>query len=125
MSTLGIGVLVIAFAFVPFVNSVWQLALMAGLFSVGMAFGNTGLTALVSEAAENRLQGTVLSVTSSLDSFSGIVAPPASTALLGAFGSPWSAASSLVFGLIAFVMGVQNGKRDAVSTAPSVESAAS
>jgi MFS family permease len=114
-----------AFAVVPFVNSVWQLAVMAGLFSVGMAFGNTGLTALISEAAENRLQGTVLSVTSSLDSFSGIVAPPASTALLGAFGSPWSAASSLFFAFVAFVMGVQSGRRDAVSTAPTVESAAS
>lgn len=125
MSTLGIGALVMAFAFVPFVNSVWQLALMAGFFSIGMAFGNTGLTALISEAAENRLQGTVLSVTSSLDSFAGIVAPPASTALLGAFGSPWSAASSLVFACVAFVMGVQSGRRDALSTAPSVESAAS
>ena len=125
LSTLGIGSLVLAFAVVPFVNSVWQLALMAGLFSVGMAFGNTGLTALISESAEDRVQGTVLSVTSSLDSFAGIVAPPTSTGLLGAFGSPWSAASSLLFAFIAFVMGVQNGKRDALSTAPSVESAAS
>jgi MFS family permease len=125
MSTIGIGALVMAFAYVPFVNSVWQLAVMAGFFSIGMAFGNTGLTALISEAAEDRLQGTVLSVTSSLDSFSGIIAPPASTELLGAFGSPWSAASSLFFAVVAFVMGVQNGKRDAVSTAPSVESAAS
>jgi MFS transporter, DHA1 family, tetracycline resistance protein len=121
-STLGIGALVMAFAFVPFVNSVWQLALMAGLFSIGMAFGNTGLTALISEAADDRLQGTVLSVTSSLDSFSGIVAPPTSTALLGALGSPWSAASSLFFATIAFALGVKNGRRDAVGTAPSVES---
>jgi hypothetical protein len=80
---------------------------------------------LISEAAEDRLQGTVLSVTSSIDSFSGIVSPPSSTAILGAFGSPWSAAYSLVFACVAFVMGVQNGRRDALSTAPSVESAAS
>jgi DHA1 family tetracycline resistance protein-like MFS transporter len=125
MSTLGIGALVLGFAIVPLVGSVWQLALMTAFFSVGMAFGNTGLTALISEAAEDRLQGTVLSVTSSIDSFSGIVSPPSSTAILGAFGSPWSAAYSLVFACVAFVMGVQNGRRDALSTAPSVESAAS
>lgn len=125
MSTLGIGALVCAFAYVPFVASVWQLAVMSLFFSAGMAFGNTGLTALISEASDDSVQGTVLSVTSSLDSFSGIVAPPASTALLGAYGSPFSAASSLVFAAIAFVMGVQNGKRDAVSTAPSTETAAS
>jgi DHA1 family tetracycline resistance protein-like MFS transporter len=119
MSTLGIGALVCAFAFVPFVASVWQLAIMAVFFSIGMAFGNTGLTALISATAEDSVQGTVLSVTSSLDSFAGIVAPPTSTGLLGSLGSPWSAASSLVFALVALAMGVQNGRRDAVSTASS------
>jgi MFS transporter, DHA1 family, tetracycline resistance protein len=125
MSTLGIGALVVGFAIVPIVGTVWQLAIMTACFSVGMAFGNTGLTALISEAAEDRLQGTVLSVTSSIDSFSGIVSPPSSTAILGAFGSPWSSAYSLVFACIAFVMGVQNGRREALSPAPSVESAES
>lgn len=80
---------------------------------------------LISEGAEDSVQGTVLSVTSSLDSFSGIVSPPASTALLGVYGSAYSAASSLFFAAIALVMGIQNGKRDAVSTAPSTETAAS
>jgi DHA1 family tetracycline resistance protein-like MFS transporter len=123
MSTLGIGALVCAFAFVPFVASVWQLAIMSGFFSIGMAFGNTGLIALISAAAEDRLQGTVLSVTSSLDSISGITAPPLSTGLLGAFGSPFSALSSLLFAIIAFVMGLQNGRRDIVHTASSPETA--
>jgi MFS family permease len=111
MSTLGIASLVCAFAFVPFVHAVWELALMSGFFSIGMAFGNTGLTALISEAADNTVQGTVLSVTSSLDSFSGIVAPPASTGVLGAFGSPWSSAPSFVFATIALVMGLRETKR--------------
>lgn len=125
MSTLGIGALVCAFAYVPFVTAVWQLAVMSLFFSVGMAFGNTGLTALISEGAEDAVQGTVLSVTSSLDSFSGIVAPTASTALLGAWGAAWSGASSLLFAAIALAMGWQNGRRDAVSTAPSTDIAAS
>ena len=106
MSTFGIAALVCAFAFVPFVNAVWQLAIMSAFFSIGMAFGNTGIIALISSSAEDAVQGTVLSVTSSLDSFSGIVAPPASTGLLGALGSPWSAASSLLFAAIALVMGL-------------------
>ncbi len=119
MSTAGIAVLVCAFAFVPFVTTVWQLAIMAALFSVGMAFGNTGLLALISSAAHDSVQGTVLSVTSSLDSFSGIVSPPLSTGLLGAFGSPWSSMSSLLFAGAALVMGMQSGRRDAVGNAPS------
>jgi DHA1 family tetracycline resistance protein-like MFS transporter len=116
MSTLGIASLVCALAFVPFVSAVWQLAIMSGFFSIGMAFGNTGLIALISAAAEDTLQGTVLSVTSSLDSLSGNVSPPISTGLLGAFGSPYSAASSLIFALAALVLGI-NGKE----TAPAVE----
>ena len=107
MSTFGIASLVCAFAFVPFVQTVWEMAVVTAFFSVGMAFGNTGLTALISSAAEDRVQGTVLSVTSSLDSFSGIVSPPISTGLLGSLGSPWSAASSLFFALVALVMGVR------------------
>lgn len=116
MSTLGIASLVCAMAFVPFVSAVWQLAIMSGFFSVGMAFGNTGLIALISGAAEDTVQGTVLSVTSSLDSLSGIVAPPISTGLLGALGSPYSALSSLFFALVALVMGIQRAKEPAPAT---------
>ncbi len=116
MSTIGMASLVCAFAFVPFVATVWQLAIMSAIFSVGMAFGNTGLLALISSAAEDAVQGTVLSVTSSLDSFSGIISPPLSTGLLGAFGSPWSAMSSLFFAAVALAMGMHSGKRDAVGT---------
>jgi MFS transporter, DHA1 family, tetracycline resistance protein len=120
MSTFGIGALVCAFASVPFVANVWEMAAVTAFFSVGMAFGNTGLTALISAAAEDKVQGTVLSVTSSLDSFSGIVSPPISTGLLGALGSPWSSASSLLFALVALAMGVRSGRRDVVHTAPSI-----
>lgn len=110
MSNMGLGTLAAAFAFVPFVHDVWELAIMAGLFSVGMAFGNTGLIAIISGHAEDAVQGTVLGVTSSLDSFSGIVAPPASTALLGSFGSQWSAGFSLFFALVALSLGLKRAR---------------
>lgn len=113
MSTLGIASLVCGFAVVPFIGAVWQLAVMAAFFSIGMAFGNTGILALVSATAEDSVQGTVLSVTSSLDSFAGIVSPPLSTGLLGAFGSPYSAASSLLFAVIALAMGLRAGETPA------------
>lgn len=112
MSTLGIASLVCGLACVPFVDAVWQLAIMSAFFSIGMAFGNTGLIALISAAAEDTVQGTVLSVTSSLDSLSGIVAPPISTELLGALGSPWSAASSLFFAVVALLLGVRSGQTE-------------
>ncbi len=116
MSTFGIASLVCAFACVPFVTTVWQLAIMSGFFSIGMAFGNTGLIALISAAAGNSVQGTVLGVTSSLDSLSGILAPPASTGMLGAFGSPFAGLSSLVFAVVALVLGLgqQASSRSAI-----------
>ncbi|HEY9181229.1 MAG TPA: MFS transporter [Candidatus Baltobacteraceae bacterium] len=117
MSTLGIGSLVCAFALVPFVRTVWEMAVVTAFFSIGMAFGNTGLTALISAAAEDKVQGTVLSVTSSLDSFSGIVSPPLSTGLLGVLGSPWSAASSLLFAVVAFMLGMRGPGLDALAQA--------
>lgn len=120
MSTIGIAALVCGFAFVPFINSVWQLGIMSAFFSIGMAFGNTGLIALISAAADDSVQGTVLSVTSSLDSFSGIIAPPLSTGLLGAFGSPYAAASSLLFSLVAFGLGLRANDAEEVPHAAAV-----
>jgi DHA1 family tetracycline resistance protein-like MFS transporter len=113
MSTAGLFVLTAGFAFVPFVHNVYALAPMAALFSVGLALSNNGLTALISNAADARRQGTVLSVTSSLDSFSGIISPPISTAALGSLGSPWAGAYSCFFALIAFIAGVVQGRRTA------------
>jgi DHA1 family tetracycline resistance protein-like MFS transporter len=122
MSTLGIALLIASFAILPFVHSLYGIAIIAFCFSSGMPLANTGLTALISGASDERRQGTVLGVTSSLDSLSGIVAPPVSTALLDKLGSPWSGAESFLFALIAFVMGLRQTKRgtDEVRTAPSM-----
>ena len=130
MSTLGVGSLVIAFASVPLVHSVWQLVGLMLFFSVGMAFGNTGLTALISGSVDDRRQGTVLGVTSSLDSFAGIVSPPISTAFLGELGAAWSGAWSLLFALVALIMGLVQGRsedsaaKSAAGAAPSLSAEA-
>lgn len=112
MSTLGIGILVLGFTFVPFVHNVIELAGLMVFFSSGMAFGSTGLTAIISGSVDDSRQGTVLSVTSSLDSFAGIVAPPVSTAFLGSLGSAWAGVWSLVFAAIAFAMGAIQGRSE-------------
>jgi multidrug resistance protein len=114
MSNVGLACLVVAFALVPFTHTVLATLAIITLFSVGMAFANTGLTAIVSNASSEARQGTVLGVTSSLDSFSGIVSPPISTGLLGRYGSPYSGLESLVFAAVAFVFGLTLTKKSEV-----------
>ncbi len=107
MSTIGIVLLAAAFGVVPFVHAIYLMFVVMVLFSIGMAFANTGLTAMISNAVDERRQGTVLGVASSLDSVAGIVSPPISTGLLGKFGSPWASAASLLFAVVALVLGLR------------------
>jgi len=110
MSNAGLALLVTGFAFVPFVHSVALLAPVMVLFSCGMAFTNTGITALISNAASDREQGTVLGTSSSLDSLSGIVAPPVSTGLLAAYGPRFAGAESVLMVLVALSMGLAQAR---------------
>ncbi|HEY8297043.1 MAG TPA: MFS transporter [Candidatus Baltobacteraceae bacterium] len=106
MSSLGLVSLLAAFLLVAEVHGLVLLAIMAPLFSIGMAFANTGITALISNAAADNRQGTVLGVSSSLDSFAGIVSPLASTGLLTKYGSPYAGVTSAVLSAIALAMGL-------------------
>jgi len=54
----------------------------------------------------------VLGTSSSLDSLSGILAPPASTGMLGAFGPRFAGIESLTFASVALAMGLFNARRD-------------
>jgi DHA1 family tetracycline resistance protein-like MFS transporter len=106
MSNLGLACLAASFCAVPFVHSVYSLVPMAMAFGFGMALANSGITALISNAASDREQGTVLGVSSSLDSLSGTVAPPLSTGLLTSFGPRVAGIESLVFSAAALGMGL-------------------
>jgi predicted MFS family arabinose efflux permease len=110
MSNVGLASLVAAFGWVPFVHSVPLLAVTMLLFSFGMALTNTGITALISNTATAREQGTVLGTSSSLDSLSGIIAPPVSTGLLASYGPRFAGIESLGFAAIALVMGFANAR---------------
>src|SRR5208337_2444289 len=68
MSLVGLALLVLAFSATPFTHTPLAFAGVMVLFAVGGAFANNGITALISNAATEREQGTVLGVSSSLDS---------------------------------------------------------
>lgn len=119
MSSIGLAILVTAFAITPFVHNIYTVSLIMILFSCGMAFANNGLTAMISNAATEREQGTVLGVSSSLDSLSGILSPPLSTGILTAYGSPFAGIASLVMAAVALTLGIRNS-----IVAPAVHQAA-
>ncbi|HEY5425176.1 MAG TPA: MFS transporter, partial [Candidatus Tumulicola sp.] len=119
MSNVGLVSLAAAFATVPFVHDLALLSVTMILFSFGMALVSTGITALISNAASDREQGTVLGASSSLDSLSGILAPPVSTGLLAGFGPAFAGIEPLALATVALAMGLANarGERLAPATA--------
>jgi MFS transporter, DHA1 family, tetracycline resistance protein len=117
MSNVGLALLVTGFAFVPFVHTITLLAGVMIIFSCGMAFTNTGITALISNAASDREQGTVLGTSSSLDSLSGIIAPPVSTGLLAAYGPRFAGGESIAMTFIALLMGLAQARSEPGSSA--------
>jgi MFS transporter, DHA1 family, tetracycline resistance protein len=120
MSNVGLASLTIAFATVPFVHDITMLSVTMILFSFGMALVNTGITALISNAATDREQGTVLGASSSLDSLSGILAPPVSTGLLAGFGPAFAAVQPLSLVVVALVMGLVNARREGTPPTPDI-----
>ena len=108
MSIVGLISLVVGFSLVPFAHTIWAVAGIMGLFALGMAFASNGITAQISNASTAREQGTVLGVGSSLDSLSGIIAPPISTGILAQYGSPYAGVASLVMSAVSLVLGIRN-----------------
>jgi DHA1 family tetracycline resistance protein-like MFS transporter len=108
MSNVGLTSLVAGFALVPLVHGLTLLTVTMLLFSVGMALANTGITALISNAASDREQGTVLGTSSSLDSLSGILAPPVSTGLLSVYGARFAGIESFALAAVALLMGLRS-----------------
>jgi MFS transporter, DHA1 family, tetracycline resistance protein len=115
MSNVGLISLVAGFALVPFVHNLAILSAMMLLFAFGMALTNTGITALISNAASDREQGTVLGTSSSLDSLSGILAPPVSTGVLGAYGSRFAGIESFTTAAIALALGLRNARGERIA----------
>jgi DHA1 family tetracycline resistance protein-like MFS transporter len=124
MSTLGLGLLVAGMACTPFVHNPLTFAGVMVLFAMGSAYANNGINAMLSNAASEREQGTVLGVGSSLDSLSGIIAPPISTGLLTGYGSHFAGVESLVAAIIGLILGVRNSLLTPTVTPVTVETLA-
>lgn len=122
MSTLGLALLVAGMACTPFVHNPLSFAGVMVLFAMGSAYANNGINAMLSNAASEREQGTVLGVGSSLDSLSGIIAPPISTGLLTTYGSGFAGVESLVMAIVGLILGVRNSLLTPVVTTVTVES---
>jgi MFS transporter, DHA1 family, tetracycline resistance protein len=125
MSNVGLACLVAGFALVFFIGH--SLALLGSamlLFGFGMALTNTGITALISNAASDHEQGTVLGTSSSLDSLSGILAPPVSTEVLTAYGPRFAGIESLALAAVALTMGLRSARGEYASAAGADASAA-
>jgi MFS transporter, DHA1 family, tetracycline resistance protein len=118
MSNTGLACLALSFCAVPFVHNVYALVPLMMSFAFGMALANTGITALISNKASDKEQGTVLGVSSSLDSLSGTISPPLSTGLLSHYGSRVAGAESLVFSVVALGMGLFAARGETSAPAP-------
>jgi DHA1 family tetracycline resistance protein-like MFS transporter len=118
MSNIGLTCLALAFCTVPFIHTVYALIPLMMAFAFGMALANTGITALISNKASDREQGTVLGVSSSLDSLSGTISPPLSTGLLSHYGTRVAGAESLVFSVVALGMGLFAARGETSASAP-------
>ena len=112
MSSLGLAILIVAFATLPFAHTVLTVGCAMALFALGNAFAQNGITALISNTATSREQGTVLGVGSSLDSLSGILAPPISTGLLSRYGGPFASLEPLALAAVGLVMGLAAAPND-------------
>jgi DHA1 family tetracycline resistance protein-like MFS transporter len=105
-NNIGLAATLVSFAVVPFMHDAATALAMLVFFALGLSINNATLAALIGEAAPENARGTIFGVGSSLDSVSGVVMPPLSTATLSAYGSASTAAISGVLTLAALIMGL-------------------
>jgi len=105
-SNLGFAAACLFFILVPFMHQAVVLLCAQALFAFALSVANATLAALLTDASPDDVRGTVLGVGASLESISGMVMPPISTAVLGSFGPPWTGAISAFFCFIALALGV-------------------
>lgn len=106
MANWGMASLILSFALVPFVHVIWMMAIVMLLFAFGQSLGNAGITAQISNTASKREQGTVLGVSSSLDSAAGITSPLLSTGIFSRCGSGYAGAEPLAFAVLGLLIGI-------------------
>jgi multidrug resistance protein len=105
-SNIGFAAACAFFLSVPFIHNVTELFLTQILFAFALSVSGATLAALLADAAPESSRGTILGVGSSLEALSGVAMPTLSTAVLAAYGPPWTGAVSAFFCSIALVLGL-------------------
>lgn len=111
-ANIGIASLLLGFLLVPFAHTLLTMLPTVLLFGFGMSVTRPSLTALLTDQTPENQRGTILGVSSALDNISGVLMPPLSTGLLGAFGPAWAGATSAFWSAIALALGL-NAQRKA------------
>ncbi|MBV8281429.1 MAG: MFS transporter [Candidatus Eremiobacteraeota bacterium] len=124
-ANIGITCLLTAFLLVPIIHNILTLIPTMALFAFGMAITRPSLTALLTERTPENQRGTILGVSSALDNLSGVLMPPVSTGVLGAFGPAWAGAPSAFWSAVALVLGLNAQRKERARGAPAVEAATS
>lgn len=114
-SNAGFAAAVLFFLLVPFLHAPLVLFASQALFAFALAVANATLAALLTDASPEHVRGAILGVGSSLDAASGIIMPTISTAVLAAFGPPWTGGISAFFCFIALALGVARQRHNALA----------
>lgn len=105
-NNIGLVAMSLAFGIAPLLHDWLSASVMIVLFSFGLSINNATIAALIADAAPENQRGTILGVSSSLESASGVVMPPISTGALGLYGVPAVAGMSAFFALLALALGL-------------------
>ncbi|HLN47347.1 MAG TPA: MFS transporter, partial [Magnetospirillaceae bacterium] len=111
-ANIGIVALLVGFLLVPFIHNVPTLLPTMLLFAIGMSITRPSLTALLTDRTPENQRGTILGVSSALDNLSGVLMPPISTGVLGAFGPAWAGAPSAFWAAVALVLGLRLQRKE-------------
>jgi len=123
-ANIGIASLFLAFMLVPFEHTLLTILPTILLFGFGMSIARPSLTALLTNQTPENQRGTILGVSSALDNLSGVLMPPVSTGLLGAFGPSWAGAASSFWSFIALVLGLNAQRKEGAQVVAQPEAAA-
>jgi MFS family permease len=123
-ANIGITSLLTAFLLVPIIHSVLTMLPTIVLFAFGMAITRPSLTALLTERTPENQRGTILGVSSALDNLSGVLMPPVSTGVLGAFGPAWAGTPSAFWSAVALILGLNAQRKERARVGQPVPEAA-
>ena len=114
-SNLGFAAAAVFFLLVPFLHDALLLGAAQIIFAFALSVTNATLATLLTDASPESVRGTVLGVGSSLEAIAGVAMPTIATAVLAAYGPPWTGAISAACTLVALALGVAAQRRSAIA----------